>query len=229
MKLQTRRFSTIAPGLLLLAACSGQRALPPAPAVDAARLAAQAERSNPVPATARAVFKWSITEPNLRIGGSGVMRLEPPDRARLDLFLGNGQSVLAVALVDDELRAPVGTPMQIVPSPPLLWASMGVFRPGAGATLLGAEGREEEEMRLRYRLPGGDELHYKMRGGQVVGVELLHDGNTVHRVELDREGIGGLPREAVYRNLASFRELKVTIESVENVESYPSDIWQPNR
>ena len=191
LTIQARRFSAIAPGLLVLAAaCSSRPALPPAPAVDAGRFAAQAERSNPISTTARAVFKWSIREPDLRIGGSGVMRIEPPDRARLDLFLGNGQSVLAVALVADELRAPVGVPLQVVPSPPLLWASLGVFRPGKGATLLGAEGREEEEMRLRYRLPGGDELHYEMRAGQVVGVELLREPLDADRRDAVRD-LGG--------------------------------------
>ncbi len=212
----------------VVSACRGSPPETPAPAVDVRRAVASATEANPFPHAARVTFSWSIREPNLRIGGSGVARLEPPDRARLDLFLGNGQSVLAVALVDDDLRAPLGTPLQVVPSPPLLWASLGVFRPGDGVTLLGAEERDEA-LRLRYRLSDGDELTYQIRDGKLTGVELRRDGNALHEVSLEREVDWELPREATYRNLASFRELKVTVESVENVESHPFDIWYPHR
>ena len=208
--------------------CGGSPPELPAPTVDAQQAVAAAAKSNPFPRAARVFFKWSIREPNLRVGGDGVARLEPPDRARLDLFLGNGQSALAVALVDDDLRAPEGTALQVVPSPPLLWASLGVFRPGDGVTLLGAEERDEA-LRLRYALGDGDELWYELRDGKLTGVELLHDGSALHRVALDREVEWELPRGATYRNLASFRELKITVESVEHVESYPADIWSPHR
>jgi hypothetical protein len=208
--------------------CGGRAPDAPAPVVDVAQAIAAATEGNPFPAASRLNFTWNIREPNLRIGGMGVARLEPPDRARLDLFLGNGQSVLAVALVDDDLRAPVGTPLQVVPSPPLLWASLGVFRPGEGATLVRAEERDDG-IRLRYRLSDGDELQYQMRDGRLVGVELFRDGSAVHQVTLDRKEGWELPGEATYRNLASFRELKVTVESVESVESYPADIWNPHR
>ena len=208
--------------------CGGSPPELPAPTVDAQQAVAAATESNPFPRAARVFFEWNIREPNLRVGGNGVARLEPPNQARLDLFLGNGQSVLAVALVDDDLRAPEGTSLQVVPSPPLLWASLGVFRPGDGVTLLGAEVRDEA-LRLRYALGDGDELWYELRDGKLTGVELLHDGSALHRVSLDREVEWELPRGATYRNLASFRELKITVESVENVESYPADIWSPHR
>lgn len=217
-----------AAAVLVATACGGTPPESPSPAVDVQQAVATATAGNPFPRAARITFKWSIREPNLRIGGSGVARLEPPDRARLDLFLGNGQSVLAVALVDDDLRAPIGTPLQVVPSPPLLWASLGVFRPGEGVTLLGAEQRDGA-LRLRYRLDDGDELRYQIRDGKLTGVELFRDGSALHQVSLDRDVESELPREATYRNLASFRELKVTVESVQDVESYPADIWSPHR
>jgi len=220
--------ASLAAAVMVTAACGASPLGTPAPVVDAAQVVEAATEGNPFPRASRVMFTWSIREPNLRIGGSGVARLEPPDRARLDLFLGNGQSVLAVALVDDDLRAPRGTPLQVVPSPPLLWASLGVFRPGDGVTLLGAEERDDE-LRLRYRLSDGDELWYRIRDGKVIGVELNRGGSALHEVSLDREVGGELPSEATYRNLASFRELKVTVESVENVQSYPAEIWSPHR
>jgi hypothetical protein len=65
--------------------------------------------------------------------------------------------------------------------------------------------------------------------GKLSGVELFQGRSVLHRVSLDREAEWELPSEATYRNLASFRELKVTVESVEDVESYPADIWSPHR
>ena len=157
----------------------------------------------------------------------GVARLQHPDRARLDLFMENGEAVLAASLVEDQLRAREGTRLQVVPSPALLWASLGVFRPGEGVTLLGAEAFDDDVFRLRYRLPDGDELRYELRSGRVTEVELRHEGNATHRVALNREGGGELPKETTYRNLASFSELKVTVETVERVDSHPTDIWYP--
>jgi len=212
----------------LVASCGGHAPEAPAPVVDVTQAIASATEGNPFPSASRLNFTWNIREPNLRIGGMGVARLEPPDRARLDLFLDNGQSVLAVALVDDDLRAPLGTALQVVPSPPLLWASLGVFRPGEGATLVLAEERNDGT-RLRYRLGDGDELQYRIRDGRLVGVELFRDGSALHQVTLERKEGWELPSEATYRNLASFRELKVTVESVESVESHPTDIWSPHR
>jgi len=106
-----------------------------------------------------------------------------------------------------------------------LWASLGVFRPGEGVTLIGAETLDDDVLRLRYRLADGDELRYEFRSGRVTEVELRHEGDAVHRIALSRDGGGELPTEATYRNLASFSELKVTVQTVERVDSHPSDIW----
>jgi hypothetical protein len=92
-------------------------------------------------------------------------------------------------------------------------------------TLLGADAFDHDVVRLRYRLADGDELRYEFRSGRVTEVELRHEGDAVHRVAVSREGGGELPKEATYRNLASFSELKVTVETVERVDSHPSDIW----
>jgi hypothetical protein len=189
----------------------------------------RANRENPFPNTSVVIFEWSVREPDLRLEGSGFARLQHPDRARLDLFMDNGEAVMAATLVKDQLNAREGTRLEVVPSPALLWASLGVFRPGEDVTLLGAEAFDDDTFRLRYRLPDGDELRYELRSGRVMGAELRHEGNATHRVSLNRDGDGELPREATYRNLGSFSELKVTVETVERVDSHPSDIWYPVR
>ena len=218
----------LAPGLLLAnTACGGGSLGTPAPILDTDQAVRQARLDNPFPNTSQVIFKWSVREPDLRLEGKGVARLQHPDRARLDLFMENGEAALAASLVEDELRARRGTQLQVVPSPALLWASLGVFRPGAGVTLLGADAFEDGTVRLRYRLADGDELRYELRSGRVARAELRHDGDVVHGVVLSREVGGELPSGAIYRNLASFSELTVTVETVERVDSHPSDIWYP--
>jgi hypothetical protein len=206
-------------------ACGGGSLGTPAPMVDPDRAVEQARAGNPFPTTSQVVFQWSIREPDFRAEGTGVARLQHPDRARLDLYMDNGEAVLMASLVEDQLRSRQGTALEVIPSPALLWASLGVFRPGAGATLLGAEAYEIDAFRLRYRLTNGDELRYELRAGRVTEAELRHDGDAIHQVVLTLDGTAELPAEANYRNLASFSELKVTVESVEMVDSHPSDIW----
>ena len=224
------RFQAVLPAFGLVfanTACGGGSLGSPVPILDTDQAVLRASRDNPFPNTSQVIFRWTVREPDLRLEGMGVARLQHPDRARLDLFMENGETVLAASLVEDQLRALEGTQLQVVPSPALLWASLGVFRPGEGVTLLGAEAFDDDVFRLRYRLPDGDELRYELRSGRVTEVELRHEGNATHRVALNREGGGELPKETTYRNLASFSELKVTVETVERVDSHPTDIWYP--
>ncbi len=209
-------------------ACGGGSLGTPVPILDTDQAILRASRENPFPNTSLVVFHWSVRESDLRLEGSGFARLQHPDRARLDLFMNNGEAVLAASLVEDRLMAREGTRLDVVPSPALLWASLGVFRPGEGVTLLGANAFENGTVRLRYRLTDGDELQYELlSSGRLAAVELRHEGDVLHRVVLNQDGTGELPAEATYRNLATFSELKVTVETVERVESHPSDIWFP--
>ena len=222
----TFRVGVTALGLVIAnAACGGGSLGSPSPILDMDQAVRRARSNNPFPATSLVVFQWRVREPDLRLEGQGVARLQHPDRARLDLFMQNGEAVLAAGLVEDELWAREEKALEFVPSPALLWAFLGVFRPGEDATRLDGEFFDGDVFRLRYQLPDGDELRYLLRSGRVTEVELRHEGNAVHRVVLNQESGGQLPSEATYRNLASFSELKVTVETVERVDSHPSDIW----
>lgn len=183
----------------------------------------RAEERNQVESATRVEFKWSLTEPDLRIGGQGVARIEP-GRARLDLFLGNGLTVLTAALIGDELRVPQGGRLEVVPRPPLLWAALGVFRPGSASEFLGGESNGTKGVTLRYRISEDEELLYGIEADRLTGVVIVEDGHIVHRMDLTL-GEGELPEVAVYRNMAAFRELTVTVESVEQVASHPAEVW----
>ena len=198
------------------------------PIPDPDRAESRARRDNPNPNTLQVVFQWSIREPDLQIDGRGFARLQSPDRARFDLFMDNNERVLAATLVGDEMCSREERALEFVPSPALLWASLGVFRPGEGVTRLGAEAYEDGALgdyRLTYRLPDGDELRYEIRSRRMSEVDLRHDGSLAHSIDLTIENGRQLPGETTYRNLAAFSRLRVTVESVESMDSFPSDIW----
>ena len=190
---------------------------------------ANLERVTRLEEPTRILFEWSLNEQGTRVRGRGIARIEPPFRARLDLFMGNGETVARAALVDDELRLPPGVPQGIIPPAHLLWTALGVFRPGRDAAFLGAEREAGGGISLRYLYPNGQELRYRLEGRTILEAELLEDGHTIQRVSIAPDGEGSYPEEATYRDLTSFRELTLTRQSVENVEFYPPDIWFPTR
>lgn len=214
-------------GALALAGCQQRRVIYVAPAVDPEQLALALEDRTSLTEPVRIVFGWQLNEAGMRVRGRGVARIEPPYKARLDLFLGNGETVVRAALVDDDLRLPPGAPDGILPPADLMWGVLGVFRPLFGTELLGGDRLEGEALQLRYRYADARELHFLVEGGRVRTLEMVREGHAVERVELGLEEGSRYPVEATYRNLAAFRELKLTRESVERVESYPPDIWDP--
>ena len=226
-----RRVSVLA-GAMLTASCWLQQApAPPPPAsstVDYHRRALLVEARSQLTTPVRLIFDWSVREPGLRSGGRGVARLEPPYRARLDLFTGRGETVLRAALVGDELRLPEGASGELVPPPALFWSSLGIFRPGGDYRL--AQGWEADDgtFHLSYDSSSRPDLLYQVDGnGDVAALALLRGGEAVDRLSLSLPLRDGFPTEATYRNLIDFRELTFTLDTVESVEPYPSDIWFP--
>lgn len=211
-----------------LSGCGGgPPAVPIAPA-DARALAADLEVASALDGASRLFFEWTATEPGLRVGGRGVARVEAPLRARLDLFTSRGERVAVAALVDDELRVPPGTP-DLLPPEALLWAVLGVFRPGADGVLDSGATRGNDATELRYRLPGNLELLYRIREMRIHAVELRTRGRTVEELRLVRAAEERFPLQAVYRDLVGVRELRITLERVEDAASFSPTIWTPGR
>jgi hypothetical protein len=175
----------------------------------------------------RIVFGWQLNEGGQRVRGRGVARVEAPYKARLDLFLDNGETVISAAMVDGDLRLPPGAPRDILPPPDLMWGALGVFRPHNGTELLGADRLEGEAMRLRYGYADGTELHFQVLGGALRSLELLARGRVTQRVELAPERGDRYPVQATYRNLADFRELRLQRESLQVVAPFDPEIWDP--
>jgi len=211
--------------VLALAACSSPPPPPPVP-VDADGIAQNLRLKSMPTEPVRILFDWSLNESGSRTSGRGVVRMEPPYKARLDLFTGKGETVLRAALVDDVLRLPQGvTSQDIVPPPTLLWAALGVFRPGNLAYLNAGESVGAQQVQLGYGYSGGEEVHYLVSGDEVDQVELLRGGHVAERVTVEASEEHTFPKTAVYRNIGEFRELTVTLDVYEPVDVYPPDIW----
>src|SRR5690606_21682665 len=106
---------------VMTAACAGGSAAPageplPDPGAAAAELTAAT-----IPSERRQInFDWTLEQAGSRVRGRGVVRLQPPDRLRLDLFGPRNETYLAAALVGYEARLPPGTRTDVaIPSPAL--------------------------------------------------------------------------------------------------------------
>jgi hypothetical protein len=186
---------------------------------------ADALRAASVPASPRQVnFGWELDEAGARFRGRGVARYQAPRRVRLDLFGPRGETYLAAALVDGELRAPSALLERFrLPSPGLLWGAVGVIAPPADATLLEASTRGEETT-LRYQA-GDDVLEYRAQGARLQSVRRRRGSAVAESIDLTYDGTR-LAR-AQYRDWAAFRTLNLTIESSTDVEQFPEETWRP--
>ncbi|MDE0897975.1 MAG: hypothetical protein OSA81_03065 [Longimicrobiales bacterium] len=229
-KLYWARFATAVvaiAGLLGASACGPQRTAVIGPINDSAPLARATTEGTRLTEPTRIDFAWELNESGARVKGVGVARVEPPYRARLDLFLEGGETVISAALVDDDLRLPAGAPDGLLPPVDLMWGTLGVFRPVEGTTLAGGDRLENGGERLRYRYSGGNEIHYEIVGGTVVALELLEGASVVQWVRLEADGDGRYPASATYRNLVDFRELKILRTALRATEPFADAIWDP--
>jgi len=232
MKTPMRSLATRLPAVFVAACGVGAACSPRGPAVvapvqDPQGLATELRNETGLREPLRIIFSWRLNEGGQRVQGRGVARVESPDKARLDLFLENGETVVSAALVGGDLRMPAGAREDILPPPDLLWGALGVFRPREGSRLLGAERLDDGASRLRYDSSEGGELHYMVHEGGLTALELVEGGHAVQWVRLARAESDRYPVEATYRNTAEFRELRLERESLDVVAPFDPDIWDP--
>jgi len=221
------RACVVLPLLLAAGGCPAARPAVIGPVGDPEQAADELVGQTGLEEPLRIVFGWQLNDGGQRVEGRGVARVEPPYRARLDLFLDNGETVVSAALVDGELRLPPGSPDDILPPPDLMWGVLGIFHPLGEMRLLGADRLEGEGMRLRYGYPNGREIHFGVMQGFLSTLELLDDGHVVERVDVSSRREARYPLEATYRNLTAFRELKLVRESLAAVPPFDPEIWDP--
>lgn len=221
-------------GVLLLAlataACAAGNAAPAGePLPDPAGAAALAIESTTPDARRRITFGWTLDESGSRVRGRGVVRLDPPDRLRLDLFGPRNETVLAAALVGNEARLPAGAPADTpIPSPALLWAGLGAVRPPPDATLASASTADGETI-LRWEA-GGEVYEYLLGPAEdehrLRRLQRLGSRGPLETVGVEWTAEGEISR-ATYRDWSAFRDLTLEIEESVPADPFPPEIWTP--
>ena len=227
------RITVAGASLLLAIGCGGARLSAPMgePVPDPAAFASALRQATLPGGPEQITFDWTLNERGSDVGGRGVVRTEAAERIRLDLFGPRGETYLIAALVDEEYRLPPeAANADDLPSPALLWASMGVLKPPAEARLVGATSTATAA-ELRYELPGGELYVYSFAGSESEGFSLvrLQRGSSrgvIETVTVEHGADATLAR-AGYRDWTAFRELSLVVESVRSAQSFPTDIWSP--
>lgn len=213
-----------APACATAAATGGPS--PGVPAPDPAPVAAELQRATALPSARQIAFSWQLDEAGARLNGRGVLRVQPSERLRLDLFGPRGETYLAAALVGEEARVPAAVAERFpLPSPSLLWGAVGVVRPPAGASLLAASNDGEATL-VRFQTADGSTLEFRTRGGRLDAVRRLERGGVRESIQLSYTDDGAL-RRTEYRDWAAYRTLTLTPESSTNVASFPEETWSP--
>lgn len=226
---QMNRRAGLGVAALLLSACNpvGQASTPLPAGVDLQGIAEEALTATMPDGPVQITFDFRLRESDLRFSGQGVARVQPPYRLRIDLFTNQGESLFRAALVGSDLRIPPGVPLGLAPPPALLWAALGVFRPDANLHLAGGRELQDGQISARYGGDRGEDLRFQFRRGLLTRAEIHEEGHLIEEVDLELDQETGDVVETVYRNHAMFLELTFTLNSVESVESFPSNIWDP--
>ncbi|MEX2584137.1 MAG: hypothetical protein WD766_12740 [Gemmatimonadota bacterium] len=216
------------------AACASGRLAEPVgeSAADPAELAAELRAATIPAAPLQMSFAWNLDEGGSRVGGRGVVRVEAPERARLDLFGPRGETYLMAALVDGEYRLPSSASTNVaLPSPALLWSAIGVLQPPAAAALAsattsddGAELRFETESReiFAYTFARGVNGRYDLSRLERAGRQ-----GIIETVTIERGTDGGI-RRTRYRNWAEYRDLTLDLETIRQTDGFEPNIWNPD-
>lgn len=164
----------------------------------------------------RAVFQWTLEDPDLSARGEGAARSAWPDSVRLDFFVAGGMGSGAAILIGSDLRLPPsaqGLARRLVPPAPLLWAALG---------RLVVPALPDTNARV-----DGDTLRADI--GDPVAWRVTFVRDTLRRLErVD----GGRVQEWVergsrvrYRNEVSRRQLDLIVTRVDPTGAFDPFIW----
>jgi hypothetical protein len=127
-------------------------------------------------------------------------------------------------LTGDQLQTvPPNLPQGLIPPASLAWAMLGVLRAPEGATLEQTT-RNGDTLTIAYAR-GDERWRFKLVGGRVRHAEWNGPGASRRTIESKGHANFGMPAEAVYRDWAAFRELKTTLERINETSAFPPDTW----
>ena len=176
-------------------------------------------------------FTWTYKDETFEAKGDGVLRIAPPERARLDFFLSNGMAGGYAVMLGDSLFVP-GPDMvrRFLPPPPLLWAALGQLAlPPTPDTIARIDG---DTLRVDLgTLRGADASKADGRawrllfGGTVLArAERIEDGHVIEWMSRRRAPGGGWDIQYVHERAR--RRLAISVTDTIIVEGFDDAIWR---
>lgn len=176
-------------------------------------------------------FIWSYKDETFEAKGEGAVRVQGPDRARLDFFLSNGMAGGYAILIGDSLHVPgIDLVKRLLPPVPLLWSSLGrLALPATPDTI--ARLRGDTLWADLGRLRGADASKADGRawrvgfaGVRLARVERIESGRLVEWMTRGRTGDG--PLQLQYVNEQGKRRLSIAVTDSSFVEKFDDAIWR---
>lgn len=167
------------------------------------------------PGYRQVVFNWEYEQGDARMRGDGVVRIAPPDSARLDLFLGGGFGGGAALLIGDSLRAPlVEAARRLIPPAPMLWAALGRLAiPAAADTTVRVDGSV-----VRADIGAAPVWRVEFHDGKLARLDRIDDGRV-------RDFVNRRERELTYESFSPRSKLTLRITRDEPVMAFDAQIW----
>ena len=189
--------------LLSLLGCAKQ--LETGPPIDNPQaLAARLRASTGPTAPYRLRFAWRYADEKGRLDGEGVVRYNPSDSLRLDLF-APGDASMSVALTPSGLSTLGEIESVRLPGPVFLYGMAGIFRPGQGPPSSGFRTADSDVLVF------GEEdaaLYVYVDGSRIVRIEERRGRRVQRRIEVTWDEVGEWPRSAAYRDFVESRRVR---------------------
>ena len=176
-------------------------------------------------------FSWSYKDETFEANGDGVVRVQAPDKARLDFFLRNGMAGGYAILVGDSLIVPgIDLVRRFLPPVPLLWGTLG--RLAVPATPDTATRSDGDSLRADLgALRGGDASRADGRAWRVVfggnalaRIEHIEGGKVIEWMTRRRGSTGQW--ELRYTHETAKRSLRIAVSDTTTVERFDDAIWR---
>ena len=164
----------------------------------------------------RVVIAWRYADRDFAMRGEGLVRILPPDSARLDFFLNGGYGGGRAFLIGDTLIAPDAVSIErFLPPPALLWATLGRLAVQGADTIMRVDGdtlRADIGAASRWRAEFVDE--------NLVRLERI-EGNRLQEYVVREDSM-----TVRYEHASPPRRLEITIVSREPMRGFDAEIWR---
>lgn len=176
-------------------------------------------------------FTWTYKDETFEANGDGAVRVQHPDRARLDFFLRNGMAGGYAILVGDSLLVPgIDLIRRMLPPTPLLWASLGRLAlpptPDTTARIDGDSLRADLGSLRGRDASGADGRAWRVAfaGTTLARVERIESGKMIEWMARRRDASGQWHVQYVHER--GKRRLAIAITDTTIVEGFDAAIWR---